>query len=160
MDKVGADFEMAVESIRDKLLANPVPVQIPIGAEADFQGLIDLIKMKAVFYESAKLGAKFREAEIPEELLAEAERWRHDMIEAAAEFDDDLMAAYVHDEPLDMENVVAAIRKGTLSNRIHPVYVGSALKYIGIQRVLDGAVSYLPSPLDRPVAISTVICTF
>jgi len=151
MDKVGADFEMAVESIRGKLLANPVPVQIPIGAEAGFQGLIDLVKMKAVFYESAKLGAKFREAEIPAELLAEAERWRHDMIEAAAEFDDDLMAAYVHDKPLDTENVIAAIRKGTLSNRIHPVYVGSALKYIGVQRVLDGVVSYLPSPLDRPV---------
>lgn len=157
MDKVGADFEMAVESIRDKLLANPVPVQIPIGAEAGFQGLIDLVKMKAVFYESAKLGAKFREAEIPAELVAEAERWRHDMIEAAAEFDDDLMEAYVHDEPLDMENVIAAIRKGTLSNRIHPVYVGSALKYIGIQRVLDGAVSYLPSPLDRPVIVAHAV---
>ncbi len=151
MDKIGADFEMTLDSIRDKLLANPVPVQIPIGAEAGFQGLIDLVKMKAVFYESAKLGAKFREAEIPEELAAEAERWRHDMIEAAAEFDDDLMAAYVHDEPLDTENVIAAIRKGTLSNRIHPVYVGSALKYIGVQRVLEGVVSYLPSPLDRPV---------
>lgn len=157
MDKVGADFEMAVDSIRDKLLANPVPVQIPIGAEADFQGLIDLVKMKAVFYEEAKLGATFREAEIPAELVAEAERWRHDMIEAAAEFDDDLMAAYVHDETLDMENVIAAIRKGTLSNRIHPVYVGSALKYIGVQRVLDGVVSYLPSPLDRPVIAAHTI---
>jgi len=157
MDKVGADFEMAVDSIRDKLLANPVPVQIPIGAEADFQGLIDLVKMKAVFYEDAKLGAKFREAEIPAQLVAEAERWRHDMIEAAAEFDDDLMAAYVHDEPLDMKNVMAAIRKGTLLNRIHPVYVGSALKYIGVQRVLDGVVSHLPSPLDRPVIVGYAV---
>jgi len=151
MDKVGADFEMAVDSIRDKLLADPVGVQIPIGAEANFEGLIDLVKMRAVFYEEDKLGAQFREAEIPSALLDEAKRWRHDMIEAAAEFDDDLMAAYVHDEPIDAEKVMAAIRKGTLSNKIHPVYVGSALKYIGVQRVLDGVISYLPSPLDKPM---------
>jgi elongation factor G len=154
MDKIGADFEMAMDSIRDKLLANPVGVQIPIGAEADFEGLIDLVKMKAVFYEADKLGAQFREAEIPAALVDKAERWRHDMIEAAAEFDDDLMAAYVHDEPIDAEKVMAAIRKGTLSNKIHPVYVGSALKYIGVQRLLDGAVSYLPSPLDKPVIMA------
>jgi elongation factor G len=154
MDKIGADFEMAMDSIRDKLLANPVGVQIPIGAEADFEGLIDLVKMKAVFYEADKLGAQFREAEIPAALVDEAERWRHDMIEAAAEFDDDLMAAYVHDEPIDAEKVMAAIRKGTLSSKIHPVYVGSALKYIGIQRLLDGVVSYLPSPLDKPVVMA------
>ena len=154
MDKIGADFEMAMDSIRDKLLANPVGVQIPIGAEADFEGLIDLVKMKAVFYEADKLGAQFREAEIPAALVDEAERWRHDMIEAAAEFDDDLMAAYVHDEPIDAEKIMAAIRKGTLSNKIHPVYVGSALKYIGVQRLLDGVVSYLPSPLDKPVIMA------
>jgi len=151
MDKVGADFEMTVDSIRDKLLAEPVGVQIPIGAEASFEGLIDLVKMKAVFYEEDKLGAQFREAEIPSALLDEAERWRHDMIEAAAEFDDDLMAAYVHDEPIDAEKIVAAIRKGTLSNKIHPVFVGSALRYIGVQRLLDGVISYLPSPLDKSV---------
>jgi len=151
MDKIGADFEMTLDSIRDKLLANPVPVQIPIGAESDFQGLIDLVKMKAVFYEADKLGAKFREVQIPTALVDEARRRHNEMIEAAVEFDDDLMAAYVHDEPIDMEKVVAAIRKGTLSNRIHPVYVGAALKYVGVQRVLDGVVSYLPSPLDRPV---------
>jgi elongation factor G len=154
MDKIGADFEMAMDSIRDKLLANPVGVQIPIGAEADFEGLIDLVKMKAVFYEADKLGAQFREAEIPAALVDKAERWRHDMIEAAAEFDDDLMAAYVHDEPIDAEKVMAAIRKGTLSNKIHPVYVGSALRYIGVQRLLDGVVSYLPSPLDKPVIMA------
>jgi len=151
MDKVGADFEMTVDSIRDKLLAEPVGVQIPIGAEASFEGLIDLVKMRAVFYEEDKLGAQFREAEIPSALLDEAERWRHDMIEAAAEFDDDLMAAYVHDEPIDAEKIVAAIRKGTLSNKIHPVFVGSALRYIGVQRLLDGVISYLPSPLDKSV---------
>ncbi|HIJ66667.1 MAG TPA: elongation factor G [Planctomycetes bacterium] len=151
MDKIGADFEMAVDSITDKLLANPVPVQIPIGAEANFQGLIDLVKMKAVFYEGNMLGAKYREVEIPAELMNEAERRWHEMIEAAAEFDEDLMAAYVHDKPIDMEKVITAIRKGTLLNRLHPVYVGSALRYIGVQRLLDGVVSYLPSPLDRPV---------
>ncbi|MHC5059989.1 MAG: elongation factor G [Planctomycetota bacterium] len=157
MDKVGADFEMSVDSIRDKLIANPVPVQIPIGAEAGFEGLVDLIKMKAVFYESANLGARFREDDIPAELLDQAEHWRHDMIEAAAEFDDDLMEAYVHDEPISAEKLTSAIRKGTLLNRIHPVYIGSALKNIGVQRVLDGVVSFLPSPLDRPVIVAHAV---
>jgi elongation factor G len=153
MDKVGADFEMAVDSIRDRLLVNPVPVQIPIGEGADFEGIIDLVKMRAVFYEEDKLGAKFSEVEIPAALVDEAEGRRHEMIEAVAEFDDDLMVAYVHDEPIDMGKVMVAIRKGTLSNKINPVFVGSALKYIGVQRLLDGVVLYLSSPLDKPVII-------
>jgi len=151
MDKVGADFEMTVESIRDKLLANPILMQIPIGAEDSFAGVIDLIKMQAVFYKAEKMGATFEETEIPSELKQIAQHQRHQMIELAAEYDNELMDTYVHDKPADIEMINRAIRKGTLSNRLHPVFVGSALKYIGVQRLLDGVLAYLPSPLDKPV---------
>jgi len=150
MDKVGADFEMSLESIRDKLLANPVPVQMPIGAESRFVGLVDLLKMAAVFYEDSKLGATFREAEIPDELADLAEHYRHDMVEAAAEFDEELMDAYVHNGEISREMIVRGLRKGTLAQKIQPVFVGSALRYIGVQRLLDGVLDYLPSPLDKP----------
>ncbi len=150
MDKVGADFEMTVKSISEKLLANPVCVQIPIGAEDSFKGVIDLIKMRAVFYETKELGATFEETEIPDDLLKTAEQYRKHMIEHAAEYDEGLMDAYVHDKPVDTEMINRAIRKGTIANKLHPVFVGSALKYIGIQKLLDGVVAYLPSPLDRP----------
>ncbi len=150
MDKVGADFEMTVKSIRDKLLADPLCLQLPIGAEDSFRGIIDLIKMRAVFYETKELGATFEEVEIPPELRQTAERYRKQMIEHAAEHDEALMDAYVHDKPVDTEMINKAIRKGTLANRLHPVFVGSALKYIGVQKLLDGVVAYLPSPLDRP----------
>ena len=153
MDKVGADFEMTVESIRDKLLANPILLQIPIGAEDSFVGIIDLVKMQAVFYKAEKMGAVFEETEIPAELRQIAQQQRNQMIELAAEYDGELMDTYVHDRPIDIEMINRAIRKGTLSNNLHPVFVGSALKYIGVQRLLDGVVAYLPSPLDKPVLI-------
>jgi elongation factor G len=150
MDKTGADFEMTVESIRDKLLANPILLQIPIGAEASFSGIIDLIKMQAVFYKTEKLGATFEETAIPAELQQTAMQQRNQMIELAAEYDEELMDSYVHDKPIDIEMINKAIRCATLANELHPVFVGSALKYIGVQRLLDGVVAYLPSPLDRP----------
>ncbi len=150
MDKTGADFAMSVESIRDKLVANPVVLQLPIGAENSFKGIIDLLKMKAIFYKSEKLGAVFDEVEIPDELLAEAEDYRHQLLESAAEYDEELMELYIHDEAADIEIINRAIRKGTLSGKLHPVFVGSALKNIGAQRLLDGIVAYLPSPLDKP----------
>jgi elongation factor G len=153
MDKTGADFEMTVESIRDKLIANPIVLQIPIGAESSFSGIIDLIVMKAVFYKPEKLGVAFEETDIPTELRQTAEEQRHQMIELAAEADSELMELYVHDKPVDVEIIIRAVRKGTLSNKLHPVFVGSALKYIGIQRLLDGIVAYLPSPLDKPVIV-------
>ncbi|HUU18620.1 MAG TPA: elongation factor G [Sedimentisphaerales bacterium] len=151
MDKVGADFEMTVDSIRDKLLANPILMQIPIGAENSFAGIIDLIKMQAVFYKAEKMGATFEETEIPSELKQTAQQQRHQMIELAAEYDNELMDSYVHDKPADVNIITRAIRTGILSNKLHPVFVGSALKYIGVQRLLDGILSYLPSPLDKPV---------
>jgi len=151
MDKVGADFEMTVDSIRDKLLVNPILMQIPIGAEDSFAGVIDLIKMQAVFYKAEKMGATFEEVEIPSELKQTAQQQRHQMIELAAEYDNELMDSYVHDKPADVNIITRAIRIGTLSNKLHPVFVGSALKYIGVQRLLDGVLAYLPSPLDKPV---------
>ena len=153
MDKVGADFEMTIDSIRDKLLANPILIQIPIGAEYSFTGIIDLIKYKAVFYKTEELGATFEETEIPAELRQTAERQRNQMIELAAEVDAELMDTYVHDKPIDSKMINRAIRKATLSGKLHPVFVGSALKYIGVQKLLDGVLAYLPSPLDKPVLV-------
>jgi elongation factor G len=151
MDKIGADFEMSVHSIRDKLLANPILLQIPIGAEDSFAGIIDIIKMQAVFYQAEKMGATFTETEIPAAYKKTAQQQRNRMIELAAEYDNELMDTYVHDKPVESEMILRAIRKGTLSNKLHPVFVGSALKYIGVQRLLDGVLAYLPSPLDREV---------
>ncbi|MDY0356632.1 MAG: GTP-binding protein, partial [Sedimentisphaerales bacterium] len=153
MDKIGADFEMSVRSIREKLLANPVPVQIPMGAGDLFSGIIDLVSMQAVFYEVEKMGASFQETEIPTEYLDQAKRCRARMIELAAEHDDALMDAFVNDEAVTTEAIHRAVRKGTLAGKLHPVFVGSALKYIGVQRLLDGVVAYLPSPIDKPPII-------
>lgn len=153
MDKIGADFEMSVRSIHEKLLANPVPVQIPMGAGDSFGGIIDLVTMQAVFYEADKMGASFREMEIPAEYTDQARRWRAHMIEVAAEHDDSLMDAFVNDGVVTAEAIQRAVRKGTLAGKLHPVFVGSALKYIGVQRLLDGVVAYLPSPIDKPAII-------
>ncbi|MFH1616541.1 MAG: elongation factor G [Planctomycetota bacterium] len=152
MDKVGADFEMTVESIRDKLVANPVALQIPIGAESGFEGLIDLVEMKAVFYKPEVLGARYDECEIPRKYMEEAKHWREIMIESMADMDDELAEAFMDDGPMVVEMLRRVIRKGTVAARINPVFVGSALKYIGVQRLLDGVVAYLPSPVDRPAA--------
>jgi len=150
MDKTGADFQMSVDSIRDKLMAKPVLLQIPIGAEDSFVGIIDLIKMQAVYYQAEKLGAIFQETEIPDQLRPTAQQRRHEMIELAAEHDEQLMDCYVHDKPTPAEMIHRAIRAATLANKLHPVFVGSALKYVGVQRLLDGVAAYLPSPLEKP----------
>jgi elongation factor G len=150
MDKVGADFEMTVDSIRDKLLACPVPVQIPIGAQGDLQGIIDLLAMQAIFYKPEKLGASFEELAIPAELQDRATGWRNKLLEAVAEYDERLMEAFIHDQPVEPQQLRAALRKAVLAAKIQPVFCGSALRYIGVQRLLDGVVGFLPSPLDRP----------
>jgi elongation factor G len=150
MDKVGADFEMSVQSIREKLMARPIVLQIPMGAEDGFVGIIDLISMKAVFYEAEKMGATFHESEIPAEYHDKAAEYRTHLVELAAEHSEELMDKFVHDEPASEEMIRKAIRKGTVSNKLQPVFAGSALKYIGVQRLLDGVVAYLPSPLDKP----------
>jgi elongation factor G len=153
MDKIGADFEMAVQSIREKLLAHPVPVQIPIGAESNFEGFIDLLTMKAVRFKQEETGSSFWEEEIPEELREDAQRFRHSMIEAAAEFDETLMELYVQDEDPTSEQIIAGLRKGTLKGQLNPTLIGAALRNIGIQRLLDAVTYYLPSPSERPPAV-------
>jgi len=150
MDKVGADFEMSVESIRDKLIADPIVMQIPIGAEEKFNGMIDLLSMKAFFYTTEKLGAGIEQKDIPAELAEKAQIARHDMLELAAEFDDELMELYIHDEPVGVDIINRAVRKGTLECKLNPVFLGAALKNIGIRKLLDGVVEYLPSPLEKP----------
>ncbi|MFA5422378.1 MAG: elongation factor G [Phycisphaerae bacterium] len=153
MDKAGADFRMSVDSIRDKLVVEPIVLQIPIGEAGTFEGLVDLIKQKAVYYKTEELGAKFEEREIPDELKDEVAQWRHDLLEQAAEFDDELMELYVHNQEPSEEIIRRAIRKGTIESRIFPVLCGSALKYIGVQRLLDAVTAFLPSPLERPEVI-------
>jgi elongation factor G len=151
MDKTAADFEMTVEDIRSKLQASPILVTIPMGAADTFTGIIDLVRMQAVFYDAQKLGAVFEETEIPAEFLQIAQQQRNRMIEHAAEHDEGLMDAYLHDKPVDIEMIYRAIRCGTLSGKLQPVFAGSALKYVGIQKLLDGVTLYFPSPQETPV---------
>ena len=150
MDRVGADFERSVESIHDRLGATPLQLQLPIGAAGDFKGLIDLVEMKAVYYSPEALGSSFEVRDIPDDLSAAARRGRHALLEALCEHCDDLMEKYIHDEPIDTESVRSAIRRATLARTLCPVLCGSALRYVGVQRMLDAVCDYLPSPLDVP----------
>jgi elongation factor G len=153
MDKMGADFESTFQSIHDKLVAHPVPVQYPIGEDTTFKGIIDLVAMKAIFYKQEKLGASFEEKEIPDELKQKAHDWHLKLLEVVAEFDEHVMDAYVHDGPVDEDILRKAIRRGVVANKLNPVFIGSALRYVGVQKLLDGVVDYLPSPLDKPIII-------
>lgn len=153
MDKIGADFDMCVSSIKEKLQAHPVPIQIPIGAESGFVGLVDLIEEKAFYYDQVEVGADWREEPIPDSLKDHAQIARHDLIEAAAEYDEMLLDAYLHDRPISAELLCRGIRKGTIEGKLHPVLVGAALRNIGIRRLLNAVCAFLPSPLDRPPAV-------
>jgi len=150
MDKVGADFESAVKSIRDRLAAHPVPVQIPIGAASEFEGLIDLLSMTAFHYEREQLGSRFREGPIPPELEEAARKARHELEEKVAETSEPLMEKFVNEEPIGREELVAALRAATINLQLQPVFCGSSLQYVGVQKLLDGVVDYLPCPLDLP----------
>ncbi|MBI5672052.1 MAG: elongation factor G [Nitrospirae bacterium] len=150
MDRIGADFYGSVQSIIDRLGATPVPIQIPIGREAEFRGSIDLVRMKGFFYDDETLGAKYKVDEIPEALLAQAKEYREKMLDAVAEFDDQVMEKYLSGHPLTEEEVMRAIRAGVISMKITPVLCGSAFKNKGVQQLLDAVVDYLPSPLDVP----------
>ncbi|MCP4594185.1 MAG: elongation factor G [bacterium] len=150
MDKPGADFEASFDSIRDRLGANPVAVNIPIGAELHLEGIIDLLRMEALYFDPAQQGLRVKVGEIPGDWLETAERWRHSTVEAIAETADDLMEKYVNDEPIAVEELQAALRRATIANRIQPVLCGTALRYVGVQPLLDAVCAYLPSPLDLP----------
>ncbi len=150
MDRTGADFDAAVQSMRDRLGAAPVPIHLPIGEEEDFNGIVDLVEMKAITYTNP-LGTEFDVGEIPAELQAAAEAGHHALIDAIAEFDDELTETYLEDESLvTAEMIRRALRAGTLAGRITPVLAGSAFKNKGVQPLLDAIVEYLPSPLDVP----------
>lgn len=151
MDKIGADFDFSVASIKDRLGARAIPLQYPIGSGHEFVGIIDLLGMKAYYYDADESGAVVTEKEIPDDLRDTAEMWRHEMIELAVELDDDLMEKYLEDESaITEEQIKAAIRKGTIAEECYPVLCGAALRNIGVQRVLDAVIDYLPSPAEVP----------
>ena len=149
MDITGANFMLCVDQLKTRLKANAVPIQLPVGAEDNFQGIVDLIKMKA-FIQDDKLGEHIVETEIPEEMKEEAETWRANMIEAAADQDEELMMKYLDGEELTAEEIKKGLRAGTLANKIVPVTCGSSYKNKGVQELLDAIVDYMPSPLDIP----------
>ena len=155
MDRTGADFDRVVEEIRKELGANAVPVVIPIGAEANFQGLVDLVDMKAIYYDDSPSGVEVREEEIPPEMIDAARAARELMIERASEQDDSLMEKFLNDELPGRDELVAAIRKATIDGRFIPVLCGAAFKNKGVRRLLDAIVDYLPSPVDLPPVIGT-----
>jgi elongation factor G len=150
MDKTGASFEQCIKDIKERLGARPVPIQLPIGAENNFKGIIDLVRMKAVVWEDEALGAKFHDEDIPEDLQAAAEQARAEMIEACAELDDQAMDDYLNGKEIDNPTIKKLLRKAVLTGAFFPVLCGSAFKNKGVQPLLDAVVDYLPSPLDRP----------
>jgi elongation factor G len=150
MDKIGADFVKCVESIRDRLGAKAVPIQLPIGSESSLRGLIDLVRMKAVVWENDGLGANYHDEEIPADMLEESIAARHYMIENAVELDDDAMGAYLDGEEPSVEVIKKCLRKAVLNGVFYPILCGSAFKNKGVQPLLDAVVDYLPSPIDIP----------
>ena len=152
MDRIGADFYRAVDTMAERLGANAVPVQLPIGEESGFRGIVDLVEMNAILYKD-DLGAEWEETEIPTELRARAEEYREKLLEAVADQDEELMMLYLEGEEIDPDTLRAAIRKATLAIQMTPVFCGSAFKNKGVQPLLDGVVDYLPSPLERPPVV-------
>jgi len=150
MDKTGASFEQCIKDIKERLGAKPVPIQLPIGAETSFKGIIDLVRMKAVVWEDEQLGAKYHDEEIPADLKDAAELARAEMVEACAELDDQAMDDYLNGKELTNETIKKLLRKAVITGAFFPVLCGSAFKNKGVQPLLDAVVDYLPSPLDRP----------
>jgi len=150
MDRIGADFFRGVSMIRERLKANPVPIQLPIGAEDTFKGIIDLVEMKSVIWDEESLGAKYRVEEIPADLVELAQEYREKLVEEISSHDDELMEKYLGGEELTNAEIMSAIRKATIAIQICPVTCGSAFKNKGVQNLLDAVVDYMPSPLDIP----------
>jgi len=150
MDRTGANFFKVYDQMRARLKANPIPMQVPIGAEENFEGVIDLVKMRAIYWDDASQGMKFDYRDIPEHLKAEAQKWRENMVEAAAEASEELMNKYLEDGDLTEEEIKAAIRQRTIASEIVPMMCGTAFKNKGVQAMLDGVIEYLPSPVDIP----------
>jgi elongation factor G len=150
MDRTGADFHFVLDTIKERLTDNVVVLQLPIGAESGYEGIVDLVTMKARVWKSEDLGATWEELEIPADMSVEAELWRHDMIEKIADFDEGVMEKFLEDEDISVDEIKAAIREGTLHHGLVPVLNGSAFKNKGVQPLLDAVIDYMPSPLDVP----------
>jgi elongation factor G len=156
MDRIGADFPRVVSMMRDRLGANPVPIQIPVGCEDTFRGVIDVVSEKAIYWDDASLGSDYTEAEIPAELLPVVAEYRERVIEAAADSDEALMARYLEGEPIGPESIRKALREATIGLKVVPVLCGSAFRNRGVQTLLDAILDYLPSPLDVPPVTGVV----
>ena len=150
MDRVGADFFHVIEMMRSRLKANPLPLTLPIGGGELFNGIIDLLSMKAILYNESSLGVRFEYRDIPNDLLEEANKWRHHLIEETATYDEHLMEKYLSDKEISVDEIKVAVRRGCLDNTFIPTFCGSAFKNKGIQRLLDAVIDFLPSPLDIP----------
>ena len=155
MDRSGADFFETVQQMKDILGANPVAIQIPIGAEENFKGVVDLIKMKAILWHDETMGAEYDIEDIPAELVDEAEEWREKLLDAASSFDDELMELYLDGKDIPEEMIIAAIRKGCISMECTPMLLGSSYKNKGVQPLLDYVCAFLPSPLDTEAIVGT-----
>jgi elongation factor G len=155
MDRTGADFYNAVETMKDRLGANAVPIQLPIGAEGDFLGIVDLVKMKALVWKD-ELGTEFETEEIPADLADKAEEYRATLIEAVADFDEAIMEAFLGEEDIPEDKLIEAIHQATLATKITPVLAGSSFKNKGVQPLLDAVVELLPSPLEVPAVTGEV----
>ena len=155
MDRSGANFFETVQQMRDILGANPCPIQIPIGAEENFKGVVDLIKMKAMYWHDETMGAEYDIADIPAELVDEANEWREKLLDSAASFDDDLMEKYLEGQEIDEMQLIKAIRKGTCAMELTPMVLGSSYKNKGVQPLLDYICAFLPSPLDTEAIVGT-----
>jgi len=150
MDRTGADCMLVISQIEERLKARPVLLQLPIGTEANFSGVVDLIRRKGLTYDATTLGSNYSEIDIPDEIKPEMERMRERMVEAVCEYDDEMMTRYLEGEDISIPDLVAGIRKATVQGKIIPVLLGAAFKNKGVQPLLDAVVDYLPSPLDRP----------
>jgi elongation factor G len=150
MDKIGADFFVSVQMVRDRLGANPIILQLPLGAESKFEGIIDLVRMKAVVWDDEALGARFHDEEIPADLLDQAKEYHEKLVEQAVELDEGVMETYLEGKEPSQETIKSLVRKGTIHNVFVPILCGSAFKNKGVQPMLDAVVDYLPSPLDVP----------
>src|SRR5688500_7409867 len=151
MDRIGADFEQGVQTMIDRLGAHPVPIQLPIGAEGDFRGIVDLINMKAIIYKD-ELGKDFDVTDIPAEVAGEAQAAREHLLEEVSHYDDELVELILEEAEIPADRLVAAIRKATLDIKLTPVLCGSSFKNKGVQPLLDAVIDYLPSPRDVPPA--------
>ena len=150
MDRTGANFFKVYEQMRSRLRANPIPIVVPIGAEENFKGVVDLVKMKAIYWDEASQGMKFEYTEIPAELLDTCKEWREKMLEAAAESSEEMMNKYLEEGDLSEADIMKGLRARTIASEIVPMLCGSAFKNKGVQKMLDAVIDYMPSPVDIP----------